>query len=85
MNDEEIEKVADELARVVDDDAVPQNVRDSLEDALRHLRDDDRDPSERAASAINVLNDVSNDPNLPTHTRTLIWNVSGELETATTE
>jgi uncharacterized protein (UPF0147 family) len=85
MNDEEIEKVADELERVVDDEAVPQNVRESMEEALEHLRDDGRDPSERAASAINVLNDVSNDPNLPTHTRTLIWNVSGELETATTE
>jgi uncharacterized protein (UPF0147 family) len=85
MNDEEIEKVAGELERVVDDEAVPQNVRDSLEEALGYLRDDGRDPSERAASAINVLNDVSNDPNLPTHTRTLIWNVSGELETATTE
>ncbi|MFP4174491.1 MAG: UPF0147 family protein [Halobacteriales archaeon] len=85
MNDEEIEKVADELERVVDDETVPQNVRNSLEEALEYLRDDGREPSERAASAINVLNDVSNDPNLPTHTRTLIWNVSGELETATTE
>jgi len=85
MNDEEIIKVADELERVVDDETVPQNVRDSLEEALEHLREDGRDPSERAASAINVLNDVSSDPNLPTHTRTLIWNVSGELETATTE
>lgn len=85
MNDEEIEKVADELERVVEDDSVPQNVRDSLNEALEHLRDDGRDATERAANAMNVLNDASNDPNLPTHIRTLIWNVSGELETATTE
>ncbi len=85
MNDEEIEKVANELERVVEDDSVPQNVRDSLDEALEHLRDGDRDATERAASAMNVLNDASNDPNLPTHIRTLIWNVSGELETATTE
>lgn len=85
MKDEEIEKVADEIERVVDDESVPQNVRDSLQEALEHLRDGDRGTSERAASAMNVLNEVSNDPNLPTHIRTLIWNVSGELETATTE
>lgn len=85
MNDEEIEKVADEIERVVDDDSVPQNVRDSLREALKHLRDEDSGTSERAAGAMNVLNDVSNDPNLPTHIRTLIWNVSGELETATSE
>jgi len=85
MNDEEIEKVADELERVVEDDSVPQNVRDSLDEALEHLRDGDSDATERAANAMNVLNDASNDPNLPTHIRTLIWNVSGELETAATE
>ncbi len=85
MNEEEIEKVAAEIERVVDDESVPQNVRDSLTEALEHLRDDDYGPSERAASAMNVLNDASNEPNLPTHIRTLIWNVSGELETATTE
>ena len=85
MNEEEIEKVADELERVVDDDSMPQNVRDTLQEALSHLRDEDRGTSERAASAMNVMNDVSNEPNLPTHIRTLIWNVSGELETATTE
>ncbi|MDZ7688474.1 MAG: UPF0147 family protein [Halobacteriales archaeon] len=85
MNEEEIEKVADEIERVVDDDSVPQNVSDTLQEALGYLRDEDLGPSERAASAMNVLNDASNEPNLPTHIRTLIWNVSGELETATTE
>ena len=85
MKDEEINKVADEIERVVDDESVPENVRDSLQEALEHLRDEETGASERAAGAMNVLNDVSNDPNLPTHIRTLIWNVSGELETATTE
>ena len=85
MNDEEIDKVADEIERVVDDESVPENVRDSLREALEYLRDEESGTSERAAGAMNVLNEVSNDPNLPTHIRTLIWNVSGELETATTE
>jgi len=85
MNEEEIREVADRLDRVIEDDEVPANVRESLEDAREHLLDDDREPSERAASTINILNDVSNDPNLPMHTRTLIWNVSGELESATVE
>jgi uncharacterized protein (UPF0147 family) len=35
----------------------------------------------RAASSISILEDISNDPNLPLHTRTLIWNLSSQLET----
>jgi len=85
MNEEEIEEVAGKLDNVIQDEEIPANVRDSLEEARDTLLDEEREPSERAAGSINVLNDVSNDPNLPMHTRTLIWNISGELESATVE
>ncbi|MDY6779311.1 MAG: UPF0147 family protein [Halobacteria archaeon] len=86
MTDEEkINQAVDELDRVIDDDSVPQNIRESLEEAKEHLLDESQEPTERAANSINVLNDVSDDPNLPMHTRTKIWNISGELETVTME
>lgn len=82
---EELDRARRELEGVIQDDEVPQNIRESLEDAKEHLLDEDLSPADRAASTINVLNDVSNDPNLPMHTRTKIWNVSGSLESLTVE
>lgn len=82
---EEIERARKELDRVIQDEEVPQNIRDSLEEAREHLVDEAKEPSKRAANTINILNDVSNDPNLPMHTRTLIWNISGNLESLTVE
>ncbi|MGZ4903064.1 MAG: UPF0147 family protein, partial [Halobacteriota archaeon] len=34
----------------------------------------------RASYVISILDDISNDPNMPLHTRTLIWNVASQLE-----
>lgn len=82
---DELDQARRELERVIQDEEVPQNIRDSLEEAKEHLLDEDLDPADRAASTINVLNDVSNDPNLPMHTRTMIWNISGSLESLTVE
>lgn len=82
---EELKEASDELKKVLEDESVPQNIRDSIEEARDHLLNEEKDPSERAASSINILNDVSNDPNLPMHARTLIWNISGKLETITME
>lgn len=82
---DELDQARRELDKVIQDEEVPQNIRESLEDAKQHLLDEEMEPSERAASTINVLNDVSNDPNLPMHTRTMIWNVSGSLESLTVE
>ncbi|HEQ78591.1 MAG TPA: hypothetical protein ENI78_03090, partial [Euryarchaeota archaeon] len=40
-----------------------------------------KDIGVRVSSAIYILEEISNDRNLPLHARTLIWNVSSELET----
>ncbi|MDY6765254.1 MAG: UPF0147 family protein [Halobacteria archaeon] len=82
---QELREISEELDRVVEDDTVPQNIRNSIEDAQEHLLNEDVEVSERAASAINVLNDISNDRNLPMYARTLIWNISSRLETLTME
>jgi hypothetical protein len=38
-----------------------------------------------AASAISVLEDISADPNLPMHVRTMIWNLTSQLERISVE
>jgi uncharacterized protein len=65
----------------MNDDAVPRNIRRSAESAKAILVDPNINEAVKAASAISILDEISNDPNIPLHTRTLIWNVASQLET----
>jgi len=75
-----IKKSIDILARIVSDDSVPRNIRRAADEAKAKLLDRDESEAVRAAYAISILDDISNDPNMPLHTRTLIWNVASQLE-----
>jgi uncharacterized protein (UPF0147 family) len=78
---EKIKQVANVLGRIVDDSSVPRNIRRSAEEARTLLLNEDEDVGLRVASAIYLLEEISNDRNLPIHTRTIVWNVASELET----
>jgi uncharacterized protein len=69
------------LERIMSDDAVPRNIRRSAENVKGILLDEKVNEAVKAASAISILDEISNDPNIPLHTRTLIWNVASQLET----
>ncbi|MFB6284495.1 MAG: UPF0147 family protein [Halobacteria archaeon] len=84
MSEDTLDTASSELKRVVEGNEVPQDVEESIQEAIDWLTGDG-DPSDRAANAMNVLNDVSNDPNIPMHIRTTLWNVSGDLESVSVE
>ncbi|AET63614.1 Uncharacterized protein family (UPF0147) [Methanothrix harundinacea 6Ac] len=63
------------------DDTVPRNIRRSADSVKATLLNVQESEAIRAASAISILDEISNDPNIPLHTRTLIWNVASQLET----
>jgi len=62
------------------DRSVPRNIRTSIEQAKSDLNNDKQDPIVRISSAISILDEVSNDPNIPMYTRTQIWNIVSMLE-----
>ncbi len=76
-----IEQCVEVLERIMSDDAVPRNIRRSAESVKAILTDESVNEAVKAASAISILDEISNDPNIPLHTRTLIWNVASQLET----
>ncbi len=76
-----IEQCVEVLERIMSDDAVPRNIRRSAENVKAILLDESVNEAVKAASAISILDEISNDPNIPLHTRTLIWNVASQLET----
>ena len=75
----------DILAHIVGDDSVPRNIRRAADEAKTRLLDQEESDAVRAAYAISILDDISNDPNMPLHTRTLIWNVASQLEKVSME
>jgi uncharacterized protein (UPF0147 family) len=76
-----IKQCVEVLERIMGDDTVPRNIRRSAESIKGILLDESIKEAVKAASAISVLDEISNDPNIPLHTRTLIWNVASQLET----
>jgi hypothetical protein len=72
--------VLDVLDRIIQDDSVPRNIRKAAGDIKESLLHGEDSLAIRASSAISILEDIASDPNLPMHVRTLIWNVSSQLE-----
>lgn len=69
------------LTTIVNDAGVPRNIRRAAATALTYLRDPKLSPAVRAANAIGALDEISQDPNMPLHARTKIWQVLTMLET----
>lgn len=72
------------LDRIINDKTVPRNIRSAAENAKNSLTSNQ--PEElRISTAINYLDEVSDDPNMPVYARTKIWNVVSMLEQARKE
>lgn len=79
--DEIIKQCTEVIERIISDDSVPKNIRRSADEIRTILLKKEDSHSIRAALSIRILDDISTDQNLPLHTRTLIWNLAGQLET----
>jgi len=80
MTANKIKQITDILDVLADDNSVPRNIRKGATDAKTRLLDTKDAMDVRATSAIMILDDLANDPNIPLHGRTLIWNVISQLE-----
>jgi uncharacterized protein (UPF0147 family) len=69
------------LSRVMNDPSIPRNIRRAAMYAIRALSEKNLSPGVRAANAVGILDEVSQDPNMPLHARTLLWNAISILET----
>ncbi len=76
-----IEECKQKLEYIANDNSVPRNIRRSANEILETLSKGDEPLFLRTSSCISILEDISNDPNIPVHTRTLIWDVASQLET----
>ncbi|MBI2173538.1 MAG: UPF0147 family protein [Candidatus Aenigmarchaeota archaeon] len=77
MELDEINKLLDEISS---DRTVPRNIRVLIEQAKKDMNNTANEMPVRINSAISILDEVSNDPNIPIYTRTHIWNMVSMLE-----
>jgi len=76
-----LRQVAEIMARVAEDTSVPRNIRRAANEAKNALLKKEGDSVLKASSATMILDEISNDPNMPIHTRTTIWSALSVLET----
>jgi hypothetical protein len=76
----EVQRALRTLVELADDATVPRNVRRGALAARDELAKPAVPLDVRIASAVYALDDLANDPNLPTHGRTAIWSIISSLE-----
>ncbi|MBD3207208.1 hypothetical protein GF319_12825 [Candidatus Bathyarchaeota archaeon] len=68
------------LNMIADDNTTPRNIRRTAKEAADMLVDQELSVAARAANAIAILEEISQDPNMPMYSRTRIWNAISVLE-----
>jgi len=76
-----LKQIMDVLDQLADDTSVPRNIRRGATEAKDRLLQKEEALDIRSASAVMILDELANDPNIPLHGRTLIWNIISQLET----
>lgn len=79
--DAKLKQIANELeGRLANDNGVPRNIRKGATDAVALLLDNNKALDLRISSAINILADLSNDPNIPMESWSAIMQILSDLE-----
>ncbi len=78
--DDKIAQVCDGLSMLHEDNSIPRNIRRGAEEVKASLLNESDPLDVRVASASSRLDEMANDPNIPLHGRTLIWNIMSRLE-----
>lgn len=77
---EQVQEAIEILNHISEDQSVPRNIRRAAGKSIEMLNDNSMELPVRAINAIDILNDLSIDPNCPYHARTLLWSVITKLE-----
>lgn len=67
------------LDQIMNDRTVPKNIRKAAEDSKAILSGTESSEV-KISTAISILDEITNDPNMPMYTRTQIWNAVSMLE-----
>ena len=60
--------------------STPRNIRKSITSLLEELKSEEYSMSVRAANTTSMLDDITQDPNMPSYVRTSLWQIVSMLE-----
>ena len=75
----EIQEVLKIIESILKDRTIPKNIRAAIERAKNSLESSE-EPSVKISTAIQILDEVINEANMPMYARTKIWNIVSILE-----
>jgi uncharacterized protein (UPF0147 family) len=75
-----LNKAISSLNQIADSTTIPRNIRKLVKDSISMLQDEKQSIAIRAANAISLLDEIAQDPNMPSHARTTLWAAVSELE-----
>ena len=68
------------LNQIATNPSTPKNIRKNIADIVEELKSDEYSISVRAANTISSLDDVTQDPNMPSYVRPSLWQAVSTLE-----
>ena len=79
-NKQAMESAIQTLNQLATSHSTPKNIKKTISDLIIELHTDEYSISVRAANAISSLDDITQDPNVPSFVRTTLWQAVSVLE-----
>ncbi|OLC36760.1 MAG: hypothetical protein AUH84_00685 [Thaumarchaeota archaeon 13_1_40CM_4_38_7] len=80
QNTETLNTAIKTLEEIVVNPSTPKNIKKNLSDLLTELKKPEYSVSVRAANAISILDEITQDPNMPSYVRVTLWQAVSALE-----
>jgi uncharacterized protein (UPF0147 family) len=80
QNDETLYAAIITLEDITTNPSTPKNIKKNLSDLVIELKKQEYSVSVRASNAISVLDEITQDPNMPSYVRVTLWQAVSTLE-----
>jgi len=80
QNKQSMKEAIDTLNQIVSSNSTPKTIKKAITDLIANLSSQEYSLSVRAANTISLLDDVTQDPNMPSYVRTQLWQAVSKLE-----
>lgn len=78
-----VKDIVASISELREDATVPKNVKEKVQAVIETLNDEKAELSMRIDKALQILDDIAEDSNLQSYTRTQVWNLVSMLEKVT--
>lgn len=80
QNKESMKEAIETLEQITSSNSTPKTIKKSIADLITDLKNPEYSLSVRAANTISLLDDVTQDANMPSYIRTQLWQAVSKLE-----